>query len=145
MDLKYITVKGYLESLTEKNELNRIFPILLESMGFVILSKPTEYIGLPEYGKDIVAVGVDEDGKRKRFYFELKGGNDKNITDSNFYGKDGIQDSITQASYNKYVSAFPQFDKLPLKIIIVHNGIISGSVQATYESLTRAGSVRSRN
>ncbi|MFN4151931.1 MAG: hypothetical protein ACK4IX_13405, partial [Candidatus Sericytochromatia bacterium] len=33
-----------------------------------------------------------------------------------------------------YVSAFPQFDKLPLKIIIVHNGIISGSVQATYES-----------
>ena len=134
MDLKYITVKGYLESLTEKNELNRIFPILLESMGFVILSKPTEYIGLPEYGKDIVAVGVDEDGKRKRFYFELKGGNDKNITDSNFYGKDGIQDSITQASYNKYVSAFPQFDKLPLKIIIVHNGIISGSVQATYES-----------
>lgn len=134
MDLKYITVKGYLESLTEKNELNRIFPILLESMGFVILSKPTEYIGLPEYGKDIVAVGVDDDGKRKRFYFELKGGNDKNITDSNFYGKDGIQDSITQASYNKYVSAFPQFDKLPLKIIIVHNGIISGSVQATYES-----------
>ncbi|WP_322549332.1 hypothetical protein [Flavobacterium psychraquaticum] len=134
MDLKYITVKGYLESLTEKNELNRIFPILLESMGYVILSKPTEYIGLPEYGKDIVAVGVDDDGKKKRFYFELKGGNDKNITDSNFYGKDGIQDSITQASYNKYVSAFPQFDKLPLKIIIVHNGIISGSVQATYES-----------
>lgn len=134
MDLKYITVKEYLESLTEKNELNRIFPILLESMGFVILSKPTEYLGLPEYGKDIVAVGVDDDGTKKRFYFELKGGSDKNITDSNFYGKDGIQDSITQASYNKYISAFPEFEKLPLKIIIVHNGIISGSVQATYES-----------
>lgn len=69
MDLKYITVKGYLESLTEKNELNRIFPILLESMGYVILSKPTEYIGLPEYGKDIVAVGVDDDGKKKTFLF----------------------------------------------------------------------------
>lgn len=134
MDLKYITVKEYLESLTEKNELNRIFPILLESMGFVILSKPTEYLGLPEYGKDIVAIGIDEDGKKKRFYFELKGGSDKNITDSNFYGKDGIQDSIIQASYNKYVSAFPEFEKLSLKIIIVHNGIMSGSVQATYES-----------
>lgn len=133
MDLKYITVKEYLESLTEKNELNRIFPILLESMGFVILSKPTEYLGLPEYGKDIVAIGIDEDGKKKRFYFELKGGSDKNITDSNFYGKDGIQDSITQASYNNYVSAFPKFEKLPLKIIIVHNGVISGSVQSTYE------------
>lgn len=134
MDLKYVVVKEYLESLTEKNELNRIFPILLESMGFVVISKPTEYVGLPEYGKDIVAIGIDEDGIKKRFYFELKGGSDKNITDSNFYGKDGIQDSITQASYNNYVSAFPQFDKLPLKIIIVHNGVISGSVQATYES-----------
>lgn len=138
MDIKNIVVKEYLESLTEKNELNRIFPILLESMGFAILSKPTEYIGLPEYGKDIVAIGIDEDGIKKRFYFELKGGVDRDITDSNFYGKDGIQDSLTQASYNKFVSAFPEFDQLPLKIVIVHNGIIKGSVQATLESFVVA-------
>lgn len=138
MDIKNIIVKEYLESLTEKNELNRIFPILLESMGFTILSKPTEYLGLPEYGKDIVAVGIDEDGHKKRFYFELKGGTDRDITDVNFYGKDGIQDSLTQASYNKFVSAFPQFERLPLKIVIVHNGIIKGSVQSTFESFILA-------
>lgn len=135
MDIKNIVVKEYLESLTEKNELNRIFPILLESMGFTVLSKPTEYIGLPEYGKDIVAVGIDEDGIKKRFYFELKGGGDKDITDSNFYGKDGVHDSIIQASYNDFISAFPEFEKLPLKIVIVHNGIIKGNVQRTLENL----------
>lgn len=134
MDIKNIVVKEYLESLTEKNELNRIFPMLLEVMGFTILSRPTEYIGLPEYGKDIVAVGMDEDNIKKRFYFELKGGADRDITDANFYGKDGIQDSLTQASYNKFVSAFPEFEQLPLKIVIVHNGIIKGNVQATLEA-----------
>jgi hypothetical protein len=134
MEIKNIVVKEYLESLTEKNELNYIFPILLEAMGFNILSKPTEYIGIQEYGKDIVAVGIDEDKIKKRFYFELKGGTDRNITEENFYGKDGIQDSLTQASYNEFVSAFPEFENLPLKIVIVHNGVIKGNVQSTLEN-----------
>lgn len=134
MDIKNIVVKEYLESLTEKNELNYIFPILLESMGYTILSKPTEYLGIQEYGKDVVAVGIDEDGVKKRFYFELKGGADRNITEENFYGKDGIQDSLSQAAYNSFVSAFPEFEKLPLKIVIVHNGVIKGTVQATLEN-----------
>lgn len=133
MDIKNIIVKEYLESLTEKNELNQIFPILLESMGFNILSKPTEYLGLQEYGKDIVAVGIDDDKIKKRFYFELKGGSDRDITESNFNAPDGIHNSIVQASYNKFVSAFPEFEKLPLKIIIVHNGTIKGNVQKTLE------------
>lgn len=134
MELKNIIVKEYLESLTEKDELNRIFPLLLEAKNFQILSKPTEYIGIQEYGKDIVAVGIDDDGIKKRFYFELKGGKDRNITEENYYGKDGIQDSLTQASYNKFVSAYPRFEHLPLKIVIVHNGIIKGTVQSTLES-----------
>jgi hypothetical protein len=133
MDIKNIFIKDYLESLTERAELNYIFPILLESMSFEILTKPSENIGLKEYGKDIVAVGKDIDGVRKKFYFELKGGKDRDITESNFYGKDGIQDSITQASYNKFLSTYPKFDDLPLRIIIVHNGIIKGSVQDTLE------------
>lgn len=134
MEIKNIVVKQYLESLTEKNELNYIFSILLEAMGFSILSKPTEYIGIQEYGKDIVAVGIDEDRIKKRFYFELKGGTDRNITEENFYGKDGIQDSLIQASYNNFVSAFPKFENLPLKIVIVHNGVIKGNVQSTLEN-----------
>ena len=56
MNIKPIIVKSYLESLTEERELNRIFPILLTSLGFEILNKPTENKGLPEYGKDIVMI-----------------------------------------------------------------------------------------
>lgn len=109
--------------------------MLLEAMGFNVLSKPTEFVGLSEYGKDIVAVGVDpEDNVKRRFYFELKGGADRDITQKNFYGDDGIQQSLTEASYNKFVSAFPEFENLPLKIVIVHNGIIKGNVQPTFES-----------
>jgi hypothetical protein len=135
MDIKNIIVREYLESLTEKNELNRIFPLLLEALHYQILSKPTEYLGMKEYGKDIVAVGVDEDGVKKRFYFELKGGSDRDITEANFYGKDGIQDSLSQATYNEFVSAYPEFKDLPLKIVIVHNGVIKGNVQSTLESM----------
>lgn len=134
MNIKQLVVKDYLESLTEKDELNRIFPLLLESMGFEILSKPTEYLGLQEYGKDIVAVGIDEDKVKRRFYFELKGGADRNITTRNFYGKDGIQESITEATYTPFVSAYPKFEDLPLKVIVVHNGVIEGGLQKTFEN-----------
>jgi len=134
MNIKPLIVRQYLESLTEKNELNKIFPMLLESMKFIILTNPKEYLGLKEYGKDIVAVGRDIDGEKKRFYFELKGGNDRHITEQNFYKKDGIHESIIEASYNKFVSAYPDFEELPLKIVIVHNGEFKGTVRQTYES-----------
>lgn len=137
MNVDRIVVQEYLESLTEKKELNKIFPLLLESMGFVILSKPTEYIGIQEYGKDIVAIGELEDRVKKRFYFELKGGDDRNITSSNFYGKDGIQESLMEASYNKFVSAYKGYDDLPLEIVIVHNGVLAGNIQSTYENFIK--------
>lgn len=136
MEIRNLIVKEYLESLTEKDELNKIFPILLEAQGFEILTKPTENLGLKEYGKDIVAIGIDsEDGTKKRFYFELKGGEDRNVTEKKFYGKDGIQDSLSQATYNPFLSAYPQFDKLPLKVVIVHNGTIEGKIQSTLEGM----------
>ena len=129
MEIRNLIVKEYLESLTEKDELNKIFPILLEAQGFEILTKPTENLGLKEYGKDIVAIGVDsEDGEKKRFYFELKGGNDRDITEEKFNASDGIASSLLDAAYVPYVSQYPKYDTLPLKIIIVHNGTAKGNV-----------------
>lgn len=135
MEIKNLIIRDYLESLTEKNELNRIFPILLEAMGFIILSKPSEYVGLLEYGKDIVAVGTLPGKKKCRFFFELKGGNDRDITEANFNGKDGIFDSIASAVSANFSSAYPGYENLPLQIIIVHNGIVKGNVQRKLEEL----------
>ena len=96
--MRSIIVREYLESLTEKNELDVIIPILLKVMEFQIISTPKHTIGLPQYGKDVVAVGLDEvDGVKKRFYFEIKGGNDRHITTSNFMAKAGIVESIYEA------------------------------------------------
>lgn len=133
MNVDRIIVREYLESLTEKNELNKIFAILLDAMNFNVLSQPTVYLGLQEYGKDFVVIGQLPGSVKKKYFFELKGGADRHITEQNFYGKDGIYDSIIQASYNKFVSAYEGYDDLPLEIVIVHNGLIAGNVQSTFE------------
>lgn len=49
-------IKQYISSLKEDNELDFIFPILLERMGFRILSTPKQSKGMSQYGRDVVAV-----------------------------------------------------------------------------------------
>lgn len=133
MNIKSIIVKSYLESLTEERELNRIFPILLTSLGFEILTQPTENKGLPEYGKDIVAVGKDEDGIKKRFYFELKGGNDRDITSTTLTKKDGIMESLREAKYADFETTYKGFDILPQKVVLVHNGGLKANARKTFK------------
>lgn len=137
MNIKPLIVKSYLESLTEEKELNKIFPILLTSLGFEILSKPTENKGLNEYGKDVVAVGKDEDGIKKRFYFELKGGADRDVNKDTFYKDYGIQQSLTEAKYVNFHTSYPRFENLPRKIVLVHNGIVSGTIREVYEGFIK--------
>ena len=63
--MNQIIVREYLESLTENEELDYLFPILLEAMDFEILTTPKLFKGFSQYGKDIVAVGLDEDKIKK--------------------------------------------------------------------------------
>ena len=60
MDIKPLIVQKYLESLKEDTELDALLPLLLQAMDFEILSTPKAYKGLPQYGKDIVAVGKEK-------------------------------------------------------------------------------------
>ena len=133
MNIKPLIVKSYLESLTEEKELNIIFPMLLTSLGFEILTKPTENKGFSEYGKDVVAVGKDKDGVKKRFYFELKGGEDRNITAHKLTKNDGIIESLREAKYADFETTYKGFDTLPKKIVLVHNGELKGSARKTYK------------
>lgn len=136
--MKNIIVREYLESLKEDKELDYIFPILLEVMDFKIITKPTETKGYQQYGKDVVAIGVDDDGIKKRFYFEIKGGSDRHITTTNYKGDDGIRESIIEAKDRPFIhSSDPQFNTLPVKIVLVHNGIIKEGVRETLESFIK--------
>ena len=145
MNIKPLIVKSYLESLTEESELNRIFPILLTSLGFEILSKPTENKGIQEYGKDIVAVGndifIDKNEKsyrkKKRFYFELKGGSDKNITTATLHKNDGIIESLREIKFVQFSTTYPNFEKLQKKIVLVHNGILKGTAREVFNGFIK--------
>ena len=133
--MRTIIVREYLESLTENEELDIIFPILLEVMGFRILSTPKLTKGLPQYGKDVVAIGIDEiDQTKKRFYFEIKGGANKDITTSNFKSDDGIVESIYEAKNRPFNdSSIPKFENLPVKIVLVHNGELKANIKETFD------------
>ena len=122
--MRNIIVREYLESLNETNELDYIFPLLLESMGFRIVSTPRNSRGQSQYGKDVIAIGKDCNGVKSRFYFELKGNAAKDINDRTFSEKDGFRDSIIAAKDTAYNdSSIPGFDSLPLRIVFVHNGL----------------------
>lgn len=119
-----IIVREYLESLKEDKELDYLFPILLVLMGFKIKSTPIHSKGQSQYGKDVIAVGF-KDGIKKRFYFEIKGYTDKDINDASFNKKDGIRESIQAAKDTPFEDkSDPEFNKLPIEIVTVHNGII---------------------
>lgn len=127
MNTDRLFVREYLESLKEKEELSVIFTFLLEALEYRILTKPKVNYGLKEYGKDIIAIGKDEDGIKKKFYFELKGGDDRHITENLITKSDGIADSLINAAAvdDDYSSAIDE--NLPLVIVIVHNGTVRGN------------------
>ena len=69
--MRHIIIQEYLSSLKEDNELDFLFPLLLDNMGFKVISTPKNSKGQSQYGKDIVAIGIDENGKKWKWYFEV--------------------------------------------------------------------------
>jgi hypothetical protein len=129
-----LIVSEYLSSLKEDTELDYLFPIMLNLMGFKIITTPKESKGQPQYGKDIVAVGIDDDGIKKRFYFELKGYSDKDIDDAVLMKPDGIIQSLLASKYTNFTdSSILGFSELPVKIILVHNGILKSNTRRTFD------------
>jgi len=133
-----IIVREYLESLKEDTELDYLFPILLNLMGYRIVTTARESKGQSQYGKDIVAIGKDDAGVRKRFYFELKGHADKDITQVSLFKKDGILESIREAKFTPFTDAsIPGFDNLPRQIVVVHNGVLKSDTRASLDGVIK--------
>lgn len=136
MNSNNIIVQEYIGSLKEDKELDYLFPILLSVMGFRIIQTALESKGQSQYGKDIVAIGNDENGNKYRWYFELKGYKDKDITDKNYSIPDGIRESIIEAKDTAFNdSSIPEFNLLPIKIVVVHNGVLKTNIRPTFDGL----------
>ena len=133
--MKKRIIRDYLSSLKEDNELDYIFPILLSAMNFRLISTPRNSKGQSQYGKDVVAIGKDADGKICRWYFELKGNAAKDINDTTFNVKDGVRDSILAAIDVSYTdSSIPSLNNLPEIIVFVHNGILVENNRTQFDS-----------
>ncbi|WP_417361514.1 hypothetical protein [Galbibacter sp.] len=138
MNHSTIFVEEYLSTLKEDQELDYLFPMLLQQMGFRIIQTAKESKGQNQYGKDVIAIGKDHQGVKHRWYFELKGYTDRNITDKNYASVDGIRESIIEAKDTVFHdSSIPEFNDLPIKIVLVHNGIIKPNVRPTFEGFIR--------
>lgn len=134
MNSNSIIVQEYLSSLKEDKELDYLFPKLLNLMGYRIVQTAKESKGQSQYGKDIVAVGKDDKGKLYRWYFELKGYADKDISDKNYSVPDGIRESIIEAKDTAFSdSTIVGFNSLPIKIVLVHNGVLKTNIRPTFE------------
>ena len=136
--MKHRIVRDYLESLKEDKELDYIFPMLLEAMGFRIVATPRNSKGQSQHGKYVIAIGKGEDGVLYRWYFELKGNAAKDINDKTYQVEDGVRDSILAAKDAPYEdSSIPSFNKLPYKIVFVHNGVLMENTRITFEGFIK--------
>jgi len=136
MSSNNIIVREYLASLKEDNELDYLFPILLNLMGFRIIQTAKESKGQSQYGKDIIAIGNDNKGVKHKWYFELKGFSDRDITQANYSKPDGIRESIIEAKDTVFKdSTITGFNQLPTKIVVVHNGVLKTNIRDTFEGL----------
>jgi len=127
-----LIVLDYLSSLKEKDELDYIFPFLLDQLKFKIVKNISASRGQSEYGIDIMAVKIDKDNVKKIFIFQLKGGEDKDIYSHVFYKRDGIYESLMQVKHSNFIDSILEIKDLPRKIIIVHNGELKSNFESTY-------------
>jgi hypothetical protein len=131
-------IKQYIATLKEDGELDYIFPLLLERMGYRVLSTPKNSKGQSQFGRDVVAIK-----KIKKintlFLFELKGFRAKDITDRTLTEKDGIIDSLKASKYTKYKDAsIPDLHNFPRRYVFVHNGGIDANAQPTWDGFVES-------
>lgn len=118
-------IREFFRGLRERAELDAIIPELLTAMGFEVLSRPM--VGTRQYGSDVAAIGVDDDGVRKLFLFSIKRG------DLNRREWDGDSDQALRQSLNEIRDAYiagvaPRHRGLPVVVVITVGGIVLENV-----------------
>ncbi|GAF87947.1 unnamed protein product, partial [marine sediment metagenome] len=113
-----LIVLDYLSNLKEKDELDYIFPFLLDQLKFKIIKNVSASRGQSEYGIDILATKIDKEKLNKVFIFQIKGGEDRDIDNRVFFKEDGIRDSLLQIKYCDFIDSIYEIKGLPKKIVL---------------------------
>lgn len=131
MTIRREIIKQYISSLKEDGELDYIFPLLLERMGYHVLSTPKQSKGQSQYGRDVVATKSIK-GVETLFLFELKGFAAKDINDRTLTVTDGLMDSLKASKYTDYSDySIPGLSSFPRKYVFVHNGEVEANTLPT--------------
>ncbi len=131
-----LILSTFLRTLKERDEFDALLPDLLLSMGIVPLSKPQT--GTRQFGVDLSAVGVDEDGTEKLFLFVLKKGDiDRRTWDGE--GPQSVQPSLNEI-FDVYVRSHiaPKYSKHPIKVILSTTGDLKEAVQPNWAGYTES-------
>ena len=112
-----ILVFQYVASLKEDSELDYIFPLLLERMGFCVLSTPKQSKGQSQYGRDVIASKAVK-GVHTLYLIELKGFRAHDITDRTLNEQDGLIESMRASKNTPYRDAsIPGLDSYSRKYV----------------------------
>lgn len=117
-------VREFFRSLRERRELDVIIPELLTAMGYEVVSRPMT--GPRQYGADVAAVGIDEDGARKLFLFVIKMGD---LTRDEWDGNpQAVRPSLNEVR-DAYLSGLaPAHKGLPVVVCITLGGTVRENV-----------------
>jgi len=131
-------IGDYLRNLKEREELDYLFPFLLEQMKYRIVKTAKASHGQPEYGKDIIATKTEKNGIEKLFIFQLKAGDDRDIDNTVFYKQDGVRESLLQAKDVDFKDfSIPNLNELPKKLILVHNGELKSNFRKVFNDFIK--------
>ncbi|ARK80118.1 hypothetical protein BOC40_06535 [Burkholderia pseudomallei] len=121
-----LLLEEYLATMKEDRELDALLPTLASAMGHEVVSKPQR--GVRQSGVDILTVGVDDDGKRKVFFWVVKCGDIDRAAWS--VGPQAVRPSLEElADVFAKTSVPPTYRRLPRKVLVVTNGEFKQEVQ----------------
>ncbi|WP_439489185.1 hypothetical protein [Algoriphagus sp.] len=125
-----LILADYIASLKEDRELDALIEETLRENGFEILFGPQK--GVRQYGVDICAIGKDpDDNKKKLFLITVKQGN---LDRKNWQGGNQALEPSLREIISVYIrnNISPAHKRLPIVIVIAHNGINEAAIQQNW-------------
>lgn len=136
-----LLLEDFLGLMREEGELDAFLPLLLSAMGHEVVFRAQK--GPRQYGVDISSVGMDDDGKRKLFFWLLKCGNLSRKDWSS--GEQSIRQSMEDVGDTYMTSHIaPQYSKLPCKLVVLTNGDFNPALTLTLSSYLKTWSKKNR-
>lgn len=126
-------VREFFRGLKERDELDAIVPELLTATGFEVISRPQ--VGPRQFGVDVAAVGLDDDGRRKLFLFVIKQGD---LTRNDWDGNpQAVRPSLGEVRDAYLDTLAPEQLKLPVVVCITIGGVILQNVKPVVDGFMR--------